>query len=100
MLDIDKNLKLTVKKGKVKIGAKESKTAIDNGSAKLIVISNNCINSDEIKKLSDKNKIPIYNYNKHSIDLGYICGKAFAVSVFAIIDDGGSNIQNLVKKGN
>ena len=63
-------------------------------------MSNNCINSTEINKLAEKKKIPIYNYNKNSINLGYTCGKAFAVSVFAILDDGGSNIQSLLKKGN
>jgi len=99
MVDVDKVLKNTVKKGKVKIGTKESKSAINNGSAKLIVIANNCINSTMINKLADKKKIPVYNYNSSSIDLGYTCGKTFAVSVFAVLDDGGSNIQNIVKKG-
>ena len=99
MVDIEKVLKNTIKKGKVKIGTKETKTVINNGSAKLVILSNNCPYSGEITTLAKKKKIPIYNYNTNSIDLGYICGKAFAVSVFAVMDDGGSNILNLVKKG-
>jgi large subunit ribosomal protein L30e len=99
MVDIDKVLKTTVKKGKVKIGTKETKSVIKNGSAKLIVLAKNCSHSSEINELSKKKKIPVYNCNSNSIDLGYTCGKAFAVSVFAVLDDGGSNIQNLVKKG-
>jgi len=99
MVDLDKVLKNTVKKGKVKIGAKETKSVINDGSAKLVVISNNCSNSLEINNLAKKKKIPVYNSKSNSIDLGYTCGKAFAVSVFAVLDDGGSNIQNLVKKG-
>ena len=99
MVDVDKVLKTTVKKGKVKIGAKETKSVINDGSAKLVVISNNCSNSLEINNLAKKKKIPVYNSKSNSIDLGYTCGKAFAVSVFAVLDDGGSNIQNLVKKG-
>ena len=55
--------------------------------------------SPEINELANKKKIPVYKSNSNSIDLGYTCGKAFAVSVFAVLDDGGSNIENLVKKG-
>ena len=45
-----------------------------------------------------KKNIPIYHSNTKSVELGYTCGKTFAVSVFAVIEDGGSNILNLVKK--
>jgi ribosomal protein L30E len=30
--------------------------------------------------------------------LGYACGKAYAVSIFAVLDEGGSNIMQLVEK--
>ena len=98
MVDVDKVLKNTVKKGKVKIGAKQAKQAVKDGNAKLVVMSNNCPYSIEIVELAKKKKIPVYNSPSNSIDLGYTCGKAFAVSVFAVLDDGGSNILNLVKK--
>jgi large subunit ribosomal protein L30e len=98
MVDIDKILKSTVKKGNVNIGTKETISSINNGSAKLIVIAKNCPNYLEINELAKKKKIPIYNFNSNSIDLGYTCGKAFAVSVFAVQDDGGSNILNYIKK--
>jgi large subunit ribosomal protein L30e len=99
MVDIDKVFKNTIKKGKVKIGNKETKSVIKKGSAKLVVLAKNCPYSSEINELAKKKKIPVYNYDSNSIDLGYTCGKAFAVSVFAVMEDGGSNILNLVKKG-
>jgi len=99
MVDIEKVLKTTIKKGNVKIGTKQTKMIVSDRSAKLIVMANNCPNSSEISKLAGKKNIPIYNYTSTSIDLGYACGKAFAVSVFAVMDDGGSNILQLVKKG-
>ena len=99
MVDVDKVLKNTVKKGKVKIGNKETKMVIDKGLAKLVVIANNCPHSSEIIGLAKKKKIPVYNYKASSIDLGYTCGKAFAVSVFVVLDEGGSNILNLATKG-
>jgi ribosomal protein L30E len=98
MVDIDKILKTTVKKGSVKIGTKETKTSINDGSAKLVVMAKNFPCFIEIDKLAKKKKIPVYNYNSNAIDLGYTCGKAFSVSVFAVIDDGGSNILNHMKK--
>jgi large subunit ribosomal protein L30e len=100
MVDIEKVLKNTVKKGKVKIGAKQTKQVINDKSAKLVIMANNCPYINEINKLAKNKKIPIYNYKSNSIDLGYTCGKAFAVSVFAVLDDGGSNINQLIKKGN
>lgn len=98
MVEIEKLLKNTVKKGKVKFGLKETKQAINDKSAKLIVIAKNCPFKEEIKKHANKKKTPIFNSKSKSIDLGYTCGKAFAVSTFAVIDDGGTNILNLARK--
>jgi len=98
MVDVDKILKSTIKKGKVKLGNKETKTAINNGSAKLVVLSINCPFSKDLNDLAKKKNVPVYSSSSSSIDLGYICGKAFAVSVFTVLDDGGSNILNIVKK--
>lgn len=98
MVEVDKILKDTIKNGDVKIGTKETKSAIEKDSAKLIVLAKNCPNISEISELAKKKKVPIYSYNSSSINLGYICGKAFAVSVFAVIDDGGTNVLNLIKK--
>jgi len=98
MVDVDKILKNIVKKGEVKIGTRQTKLAVNKGMAKLVIMAKNCPYSSEINELAKKKKIPVYSYNSNSIDLGYTCGKAFAVSVFAVLDDGGSNILHLVKK--
>ena len=98
MVDVDRILKNTVSKGKVTIGAKQTKATINNGTAKMIVMTKNCQFSSEISKLVKEKKVPIYNYSKSSIDLGYACGKNFPVSVFAVLDEGESNIMQLVKK--
>ena len=98
MVDTEKVLKNIVKKGKVKIGFKETRTAISNGSAQMVIISNNSPHSKNINELAKKKNIPVYNYKSSSIDLGYTCGKAFAVSVFAVLDDAGSNIIHIAQK--
>ena len=98
MVDIEKTLKNTVKKGKVKIGTKQTKQCITDGSAKLVVLSTNCPYSTEIKNLADKKNIHVYTSSSTSIELGYTCGKNFAVSAFAVLEDGGSNIFSALKK--
>jgi len=98
MVDVDKVLKSTIKKGKVMIGSKQVRMVINNGTAKLIVMAKNYPYSSEIDKLAKKKKIPVYNHNSNSIDLGYTCGKNFAVSVFAVMDEGGSDILKLAQK--
>jgi len=98
MVEIEKVLKNTVKKGKVKFGLKQTKQAINDKSAKLIIIADNCHYKDEISKIAKNKKIPIYYSKSNSIDLGYTCGKSFAVSSFAVLDDGGTNIGNITKK--
>jgi len=98
MVDVDKVLKNTVKKGRVMIGTKQTKTAIKDGTAKLVVMANNYLYSSEIEKIAKKKKIPTYSHDSNSIDMGYTCGKNFAVSVFAVIDEGESSILQLVKK--
>ena len=62
MVDVDKVLKTTVKKGKVKIGAKETKTLIKDGTAKLVVMAKNCSNSHEINDLAKKKKMDLKTF--------------------------------------
>jgi len=98
MVDVEKLLKNTVKKGKVIFGFKQTKQVINGKSAKLVVIANNCPYKEEIQKIASKKKIPVFDSKSNSIDLGYTCGKAFAVSTFAVIDDGGTNILKLTRE--
>lgn len=98
MVDVEKLLKNTVKKGKVKFGFKQTKQMLNDKSAKLVIIANNCPYKKEIQKMASKKKTSVFDYKSNSIDLGYTCGKAFAVSTFAVIDDGGTNILKLTKE--
>jgi len=99
MVDVNKALKDVVKKGTVKIGEKQTKTSLKNSSAKLIIMANNCPYDTELSTMAKEKKVPIYRYTSNGVELGYACGKNFAVSAFAVIDEGGSSILQLVKKG-
>lgn len=98
MVDVEKILKNTVKKGEVALGSKQTKTVLKDGSAKMIVMSDNCPDYKEIEKLAKNKKIPVFHYQANSVNLGYACGKSYAVSVFAVLNDGGSNVLQLAKK--
>ncbi len=99
MVDVNKILKNVVKKGKVKIGERQTKKAVNDNIAKIIILSGNCPYSKDITALADKKKTPVYKYSANGVELGYVCGKNFAVSSFAVIDVGESNVMQLVKKG-
>ena len=71
MVDVEKVLKTTIKKGKVKIGTKQTKQAVKDGNAKLIVLSSNSPYKVEISSLADKKKIPIY-YSDSNLSLIHI----------------------------
>jgi len=98
MVDVNKALKDVSKKGKIIIGEKQTKAAIQKGTAKLVVMANNCPYAEAITALVTENKVPLYNYTSNGVELGYTCGKSFAVSSFAVLDEGESNILQLVKK--
>ncbi|GAG17630.1 unnamed protein product, partial [marine sediment metagenome] len=52
-----------------------------------------------LSTMAKEKKVPIYRYTSNGVELGYACGKNFAVSAFAVIDEGESSILQLVKKG-
>ena len=99
MADIEKSFKSIVKKGSVVFGSKQTKSSIMNGKAKLVVLSENCPTKEGIIADADKKKIPVYTSSVDSVELGYLCGRSYGISSFAILDDGGVNIHHLIKKG-
>jgi large subunit ribosomal protein L30e len=98
MVDVNKALKDVAKKGTIIIGEKQTKAAIQKGKAKLVVMAMNCPYVKTITTLVTENNVPLYNYASTGVDLGYTCGKNYAVSCFAVIEEGESNILQLVKK--
>ena len=98
MVDVNKALKDVSKKGRISLGEKQTKTAIQKGIAKLVVMANNCPSAHTIAALASEQKVPVFNYASTGVELGYTCGKNYAVSCFAVLEEGESNILQLVKK--
>jgi large subunit ribosomal protein L30e len=98
MVDVNKALKDVTKKGTISLGEKQTKSAIQKGTAKLVVMAKNCPAEKTIASLARENKIPIYIFTSTGVELGYTCGKNYAVSCFAVLEEGESNILQLVNK--
>ena len=93
-MDINKALRTAISTGKVFFGIEESKKALKDGVAKLIIISSNCPSQfkDEINKFK---KSSTYNFKGTNIELGSACGKPFPISVLTVVKPGKSNIMQL-----
>ncbi len=98
MVDVNKALKDVAKKGTIILGEKQTKSAIQKGTAKLVVMAKNCPTANTITTLANDKKVPLFNYTSTGVELGYTCGKNYAVSCFAVLEEGESNILQLVKK--
>ena len=96
--DVNQMLKDVASKGKILLGEKQTKQAISQKTAKLVVIANNCPYNAEITKLAGDEKIPVYQFQSDNIELGHTCGKSYGVSTLAVIDAGESSIMHLVSK--
>lgn len=99
MAEIEKTFKNMIKKGSVIFGFKQTTISIKEGKAKLVVIADNCPKKQELTTDAESKKIPVYNSKADGVELGYLCGVAYAVSTFAVLDDGGININHMLKKG-
>lgn len=90
--DISRSLKSAVATGKVKFGLSETKKAMGTGTAKLIVVSENCPD-DELR--SGETKVNVVVYPGDNLALGAACGKPFAVSSLVVLDQGSSDILSV-----
>lgn len=99
-IDIERELKIALRTGRVEIGSNVTIKNAKLGRGKLIIIASNC--PDEIKGdilyYSRLSKIPVYVYPGSSWDLGAICGKLFMVASLTVIDPGDSEILYLVEE--
>ena len=92
-MDINKALRVAIDSGKVSVGANESIKAITSGSAKLVILSSNCL--EETASAAKNGDAPVHSFSGNNSVLGAACGKPFPVSAIAIVDGGKSDVLNL-----
>ena len=100
--DIDTNIKVAYKTGKVIYGRKQVLRYMNQNSFKMIIIANNCPKDLETQlhyyNSLFKDKIFIYKYKSSSWDLGLACAKPYMISVIGLISEGDSDLLSLIKK--
>jgi len=99
-VDLNKQISMVVKTGKVQLGCKEAIDAAKTGKARLIVIASNCPEPDRSDilhnaRLSD---VPVHVFSGSSMDLGAACEKPFLVAALTVREPGDSEILKLAEK--
>ncbi|EHP87915.1 50S ribosomal protein L30e [Methanotorris formicicus] len=100
-MDVNKAIRTAVDTGKVILGSKRTVKFIKHGEGKLVIIAGNCPKDleEDVKYYAKLSDIPIYTHKATSLELGAICGKPFPVAALLVLEEGNSNIMNLIKEG-
>ncbi len=86
--DLNKIFRSVLSTGKVVLGSRQSRDAVINGKAKVIVLSSNC--PEDVR--GELKGVQVINYPGTGVDLGIACGKPFSIAAFAVMDAGDSGI--------
>ena len=97
--DINTNIKVAYKTGKIIHGKKQILRELRNNPFKMLLIANNCPKELE-SKLNHYNSLMndqlfIHRYKGSSWDLGLACAKPYMISIIGIIDPGDSDLLSL-----
>ncbi|MEK6973166.1 MAG: 50S ribosomal protein L30e [archaeon] len=97
-IDVKKEIRRAVDTGKAVCGEKVCKRAIMNDDGELAITSKNMKNEEkeEVKYLSGLAKMPYYEFEGTSMELGTVCGKPFGISVMVIKNMGKSKLNQLI----
>ncbi len=90
-IDISRALKSAITTGKVEFGVEQTKKAVKDGKAQMVILARNC----PAKELTGDLGVKTHVYEGNNMELGALCGKPFSVSALVIIDKGSSNILTL-----
>jgi len=102
--DVDINIKVAYKTGKMLYGKTQVLKQIRQDPFKMIIIANNCPN-ELVTQLGYynsliNNRIFIHRYKGSSWELGLAIGKPYMISVIGINDFGDSDLMTLKTKNN
>ncbi len=98
-MDVNKQIGMVVKTGKVELGCKEATDAAKTGKARLIVIASNCPEPDKSSILYNAklSEVPVHVYSGTSVDLAAACEKPFLVAALTVKEPGDSEILKLAE---
>ena len=92
--NLNSKLSLVFRSGKAVLGFKSTLKALRSGTAKMVILSNNCptIRKAQIEYYAHLAKVSIIFYNGNNIALGTACGRFHRCSTLTIIEAGDSDI--------
>jgi large subunit ribosomal protein L30e len=93
-MDLAHALKVALETGTVRIGLAETKDAVAEKKARLLIVAKTCPDA-KFRTERAIGKIPVYHYDGTAVDLGQACGRPFPISAMAILDPGSSAILTL-----
>lgn len=98
MVDINKQIRMAVKTGKVGFGSKDAIASTGFARAKMIILAKNIRDAEreEITHNAEQSEIPVYVFPGSSLDLGAVCEKPFPVSAIVVREPGDSEVLKLV----
>lgn len=98
-MDLNKQISMVVKTGKVQLGCEEATEAAKTGKARLILIASNCPEPHKSSILYNAklSEVPVHVYSGTSVDLGTACEKPFLVAALTVKDPGDSEILKLAE---
>ncbi|KAF0853051.1 60S large subunit ribosomal protein eL30 (rpL30) [Andalucia godoyi] len=99
MEGINSRLALVMRSGKAELGYKQTLKTLRNGSAKLVIIANNCppLRKSEVEYYAMIAKTDVHHYSGNNVDLGTACGKYYRCSSLAVTDVGDSDIVKSIQ---
>ena len=87
-MDVGREIRKAIETGAVRLGVDQTKKAVKEGSARLVILANNC--PDDF--LRNQSRARTLRYDGTNVDLGSACGKPFSISALAIIEPGESEV--------
>lgn len=98
VIDEKKAIRRAVDTGKVVFGSKKTVQEIKTGSLKMVIVASNCPKDikERIEHYSKLSDISVHVFNGTGVELGSACGKPFSVAVLNVINEGNSQVLDLL----
>ncbi|MHC1601538.1 MAG: 50S ribosomal protein L30e [Candidatus Nezhaarchaeales archaeon] len=99
MVNLERELKVALRTGKIVIGSKEVLKLIGTGKGKLIIIASNCpeLIKEQVEYYAKLSGIPVYYAPYTSKELGEMCQRGHMVASLVVLDEGDSEILKLIE---
>ncbi|MHC1627483.1 MAG: 50S ribosomal protein L30e [Candidatus Nezhaarchaeales archaeon] len=99
MVNLERELKVALRTGKLVIGSKEVMKLIGKGKGKMIIIESNCpeLIKEQVEYYAKLSGIPVYYAPYTSKELGEMCQRGHMVASLVVLDEGDSEILKLIE---